>query len=182
MRITGFDLGQVGGWFKLDTERMSVDYGIFEAPKGRGEKNVGPRLVRLQRRIDEILADRPDLVTFEDVTFVQQAHAGKLVPVQMVGVLRMRLEQLGLLGAGVNVSSLKKFATGKGGSKKNPVEKWMMVAALQSWWGQNLRMPWPGDDQVPGHVADAAWTTIWGWQEWAPENMKPAYTGPDLPF
>ena len=163
MRITGLDLGTVGGWFKLDTDRMNVDYGIFEAPKGTGEGD-GPRLVRFQRRIDEILADRPELLTYEDVTFVKNANAGRLVPVQMGGVLKMRLEQLGLEGAGVNVSTLKKFATGRG----RKVEKWEMRAALQSWWEEHLRMPWPGDNHVSLHTADAAWTAIWGWKVHAP--------------
>ena len=161
MRITGIDLGQVGGFFKLDTDLLeAVEWGTFEAPKGTGDAE-GARFMRLQNRLDEVLADRPGLVTFEDVRFVMKQR-GSLLQVRMGGILQMRCEQLGLEYAGVNVSTLKKFATGKG----RGIEKWQMEAALHSWWTENLHRLWP--DGISSHAVDAAWCAIWGWKVHAP--------------
>ena len=89
MRITGIDLGQVGGFFKLDTDLMAVEWGTFEARKGTGDTE-GAMFVRLQNRLDEVLADRPDLVTFEDVRFVVPKMRGSLVQVRMGAIVQMR--------------------------------------------------------------------------------------------
>lgn len=160
MKITGIDLGQVGGFFKLDTDPLdAVEWGTFESPKGRGD-GEGARFVRLQRRLDEVLSDRPDLVTFEDVRFVVP-KMGSLVQVRMGAVLQMRCEQLGLGYGGVAVSTLKKFATDHGHA-----DKWAMKAALHSWWTENLDRLWP--DGIGDHEVDAAWAAIWGWKVHAP--------------
>ena len=165
MRITGIDLGQVGGFFKLNTDLLeAVEWGTFKARKGTGD-GEGAMFVRLQNRLDEVLADRPDLVTFEDVRFTMRQR-GQLVQVRMGGIVQMRCEQLGLEYAGVNVSTLKKFAVGRG----RKVEKWEMVAALRSWWEENLSRQWP--EGIGGHVADAAWCAIWGWQVHAPTLVE----------
>ncbi len=156
MRITGIDLGQVGGFFRLDTDLLeAIEWGTFQAPKGTGE-GEGARFVRLQNRLDEALADRPDLVTFEDVRFVVP-KMGSLVQVRMGAVLQMRCEQLGLEYAGVAVSTLKKFATDNGHAKK-----WQMEASLRSWWTENLDRHWP--ENIGSHAVDAAWAAIWGWE------------------
>ncbi len=161
MRITGIDLGQVGGFFKLDTDLLeAVEWGTFEARKGTGDTE-GAMFKRLQNRLDEVLADRPDLVTFEDVRFVVPKMRGSLVQVRMGAIVQMRCEQLGLEYAGVNVSTLKKFATDRG-----RCEKWEMKAALHSWWTENLDRLWP--DGIGSHAVDAAWTAIWGWKVHAP--------------
>ena len=163
MRITGIDLGQVGGFFKLNTDLLeAVEWGTFEARKGTGE-GEGAMFVRLQNRLDEVLADRPDLVTFEDVRFVLPKMRGSLVQVRMGAVVQMRCEQLGLEYAGVNVATLKKFATDHGRA-----DKWAMQAALQSWWQENLTRQWPGPGSIGSHAVDAAWAAIWGWKVHAP--------------
>ncbi len=161
MRITGIDLGQVGGFFKLNTDLLdAVEWGTFEARKGTGDAE-GAMFMRLQNRLDEVLADRPDLVTFEDVRFVMPRMRGSLVQVRMGGIVQMRCEQLGLEYAGVNVATLKKFATGSGKAKK-----WEMEASLRNWWEENLDRAWPQD--IGSHAIDAAWAAIWGWQVHAP--------------
>ena len=162
MRITGIDLGQVGGFFKLNTDLLeAVEWGTFEARKGTGD-GEGAMFKRLQNRLDEVLADRPDLVTFEDVRFVVPKMRGSLVQVRMGGIVQMRCEQLGLEYAGVNVSTLKKFATDNGRA-----EKWQMKAALRSWWEVCVpERQW--HENMSLHAVDAAWTAIWGWKVHAP--------------
>ena len=161
MRITGIDLGQVGGFFKLNTDLLdAVEWGTFEARKGTGD-GEGAMFMRLQNRLDEVLSDRPDLVTFEDVRFVLPKMRGSLVQVRMGGIVQMRCEQLGLEYAGVNVSTLKKHATDNG-----RCEKWEMKAALRSWWMEHLDRHWP--ETIGSHAVDAAWAAIWGWKVHAP--------------
>lgn len=166
MRITGIDIGQVGGFSKLNTDPyLTLEWGSFEARRGRGE-GEGAMYVRLQNRLDEVLADRPDLVPFESVDFVAPKRRGALQQVRMCGIVQMRCEQLGLNYVGVANNTLKKFATGNGRA-----EKWQMEAALESWWQENLSQTWPGG-RLSSHEVDAVWVAIWGWKVHAPTLVE----------
>ena len=80
---------------------------------------------------------------------------------EKTAVVQMRCEQLGLEYAGVNVSTLKKYATDRG-----RCEKWEMKAALHSWWAGHLEHQWP--ENISLHAIDAAWAALWGWKVHAP--------------
>jgi hypothetical protein len=69
-------------------------------------------------------------------------------------VLRMWAETTGVEMAGVNVATLKKYATGKGNATKK-----MMVNAAQT--------KWPDQKIIDDNQADALWILDWAVNVWA---------------
>lgn len=143
MRVLGIDPGTRAGWALLDNgERIAS--GTWDLSKG-----ALPRFVALRQALQDTLElGRPDLVAFESV--LSHGKAGVLaghVYGGIIAVIELVCYDHRLQTVGVNVSTVKRQATGKGGGPGT--DKAAMVAAAQARWAFDFP---PSADE-----ADALW-------------------------
>lgn len=137
-RILAIDPGGRCGW-----AHSSGEHGVWQLT-GPASEHRGRRLIRMEAKLGE-LKDRlvVDRVVFEASPQVTRGQAARLVHGQYVGMILKFAASLDAPFAEVNVSTLKKFATGNGHAEKHE-----MIRALQ------VRL---GIDVTDDNEADAIW-------------------------
>lgn len=90
-----------------------------------------------------------DLVVFENPIKFRGHRSPNFTSPQLCGIIMASCEVLRLPYVGADHATVKKFATGKGGAKKDDV----LRAA---------RLRWPGHSFRDDNAADAAWLAQWG--------------------
>lgn len=143
MTILGIDPGTRTGWCVRYSEG-DMDAGTWELAPRRDE-GPGMRVLRFAENLTTIIdLSKPGLVVVEQV----RRHAGTQaahVYGALVGRLQEICEKRGLNYTSVEVSHVKKTATGKGNSTKSA-----MIAAANRRWALSLG---PKDE----NEADARW-------------------------
>ena len=133
--IVGIDPGTNLGWGRIEEQPdgsfLPVSWGVesFAPKKGAGEAE-GVRFRRVADWIPSILGD-VTAVSIENWTSSSMRAAA--IGNGIVAVVLVELERRGIEYAFIAPSSLKKFATGHGGSKKNPVSKEDVRRTLDGW-------------------------------------------------
>ena len=125
-------------------------------PKGsvRGE-----HFFAFQKRLDEVLRDwKPELVVFEEVTFIGKGRDAFRLNAILSGIVMVRCESFAIPYVGVGVSTLKKFA-GHGGADKPRMAEF----AREKLFGTGeLQGPFP--ERASTDEIDSLWTAWWGIQ------------------
>lgn len=131
MKTLGIDPGTKCGWAILDTETGAIQSGVWDLGAQRHEGG-GMRFVRLQVYLNTLLgAGEIGAVFYEEVHF----HAGTAAAHVYGGIVAIisswceARKPLRIPYRGINVATVKKFATGKGNAKKDA-----MIAAAEAKW------------------------------------------------
>ncbi len=160
MHIVGIDLSLTGtGYYVLKTTAPHT-YGRIEARKLRGverleyiREKLEPIIIGYQRidmdGVDMRLDDQPDLVCLEGYSFGSQGRAVFQIG-ELGGVIRLMLHQRGINWIEISPSSVKKFATGKGNSKKDQV-----MLGVYKKWGFEAPTSDEADAFVLAHIGQA---------------------------
>lgn len=153
MKILALDPATQFGWAVHDGNDI-FDFGCWDCSSNAGELK-GARFERARVCLySAMLRHKPDLVVHEQVrrhVGTQAAHVyGGLMAVIQLTCYDYKMESVGL-----NVSTIKKHATGKGNAKKHE-----MVAAAQDRW-PNLRI-------TNDNEADAMWIADLAHKEYRP--------------
>jgi len=133
-RVLGLDLASKTGWALL--EGSGILSGTWDCSPRRGD-STSMRLIYLRAQLRRIATEAPALVVYEAAL----AHGGPgsqaaAIAHEMAGVLKTWCHDEGLPFHAVHVSTLKKWATGRGNAKKPE-----MVAAAEAALGRKV-----GDD------------------------------------
>lgn len=146
MNVVAFDLGTTVGW----ASRVEGD-GSFMC----GSKNLkhagdgaGMRFLRFKKLLSEVLGPDVQLVVYEDVTF-GKGHESKVLH-GMRGILLSYCEAHTIPYAGIPVSSLKKWFSGKGNAKKALMREAMLKKIER---GEVTVVPIPDDNNEVDAVA-----------------------------
>lgn len=119
-RVLGIDLGNTTGWAVVTADRAGVTIGEWDLRPRRFEGG-GMRYLRFLRLLEDALRDvRPKLVAYEEVrrhigTDASHVYGGFL------SQLCVTCERLGVPYLGIPVSTVKRFATGRGNAGKDEV-------------------------------------------------------------
>lgn len=147
MKILGLDLASKTGWAILDG--AGIVSGTWDCSPRRGD-STSMRLIYLRAQLRRIATESPKLVVYEAAL----AHGGPgsqaaAIAHELAGVLKTWCHDEGIPHHAVHVSTLKKWATGRGNAKKPE-----MVAAAEAVLGRKVK-----DD----NEADAVHLARYGW-------------------
>jgi Holliday junction resolvasome RuvABC endonuclease subunit len=129
MRLLALDIATKTGW-----AHSSGLSGTWDFRVGRDE-SADMRLVRFQGKLNEIKNGiGVDLIAFESGQ-VHVAHlSGILVQAEMVGIMKLWCKTNEIQYIGLNITSIKRHATGKGNAGK----ELMLEAARKRWPEKNI--------------------------------------------
>lgn len=121
-RIATFDLSlSATGWAIADSGKV-LSHGLIT-----GKFEEVPRLIYIRNRVcEKIDAEKPDLVVFEGLA-MRSMDGKALDRTGLAYMIRAELVTDKTQWMEVSPQSLKKFVVGRGGSKKNPVPKTLVV-------------------------------------------------------
>lgn len=156
MRILSFDFGRRWAWCSADDEKPVSEWAWGRGDCGAG--GLGERMSRFKEEVVEIFVrERPDAIAYEEVLSARGRGASLILP--QTGLVAVEAQNLGLFCAGINATSLKKFATGRGNADKPD-----MLASLlkREGWREVL------EDKilVTNDEIDAIWVANWALDEW----------------
>lgn len=144
----GLDLGSTSGWCATASLTATPEYGQIKSGGARFLGD-GRRYLRFQTALVELLEHyRPKVVFYEQVRIHLGTEAGHVYG-GLRAVLGMECERRGIEMIGIDVGSIKKYATGKGNADKAD----MIEACAEL--GIELK---PNEHDI----ADAVWVVLCG--------------------
>lgn len=155
MNVLALDLGTDTGWatnapeFRCGTWKLATTKEIRDWGRQRMTRRRDWRTARMKGFVEATIP-APDLIIFEDVQFASSTLQVQLWASLRTAVWLSFLNYPRMIFECVNVSKLKKFATGHGNATKE-----MMEAALFRKYPE-LKNKVVGDDAV-----DAVWLLKW---------------------
>lgn len=152
-KILALDLGTQVGWVLGDV-RSVLAAGREDFSPGRYESGA-MRFVRFRRWVEEMAAGA-DIVVTEEPGFVKYVQASQVLT-GMYTLLVTFCEEHGIPVVTVPVSTLKRWATGKGNAKKNAMRESLRAKLA------GVRMGTVTRDAVleSEHTTDAMWLYLW---------------------
>lgn len=149
MNILALDLATRTGW-AIQEGTGPILSGVQEFKLGRGE-SPGMRYFRFSRWLDELLVSRADPLVMSppksrvDLVAYEQSFrrggAATEVAGALVGLTQRACAMYGVEHVAVAVTTLKKFATGRGNADKSE-----MIVRAYSRWPDQFRLGEPPDD------------------------------------
>jgi len=110
MNILALDIATKTGWAN------NTASGVWDLSIKRDESS-GMRLIRFKAKLNEIIRiDRPDVVVYERVS--GHYKNALIVASELVGVMKILMDENGIDYRAYSASEIKKHATGKGNAKK----------------------------------------------------------------
>ena len=154
-KVLGIDIGTNLGWCY---GTGPGEYGVWRLKSKLSTERPGrPFLDAFNRLSDLIGKNKIEGVAFEEITFLTNA-AGQEKHFGLRATMFMVCEMFEIPALGINVSSLKKFATGRGRADKDE----MVNAANYKF---KMVLPHPDIEKTSGDIADAVHAWDWGRQQ-----------------
>jgi len=146
VKILGIDAATKTGWAFISRSGEIEESGVQDFAKRRGESN-GMLFLKFRKWLSELITTcKPDLIVYERAH--HRGGAATEICVNLSGRIQELAAANGIEHSIVETTSLKKWATGKGGAGKE-----QMIAAAEKFLGRP-----PIDD----NEADAVLVALWG--------------------
>lgn len=165
MKILALDLGTNSGYCLVDGDKPWI-YGTHSFQLGRYEGG-GVRFLRFRRTLFE-LTEGVDMVAYEEVGFVKHAQAAEILHGFRTEVMTL-CEGRKIPYVGVPVSTLKKFATGKGNAGKPMMAR--ALAERRDEFPPLADMDPKAIEDLGGDTIDALWVARYALDELAPVQV-----------
>lgn len=171
MNVLALDLGTHTGWatnkggLSLGTWDLATDKEVTAWGKTRLTRRGDPRFCRLRKHIAE--QGPIDALVFEDVLFGSTVNQAHLWATLRAAIWAMGCDECGLFVQAVPVATLKLFATGHGGAKK----EMMMQAAERMLPGRFALRGNKIRDLLTGQMLDDNAIDAFHLLRWAEQNI-----------
>jgi crossover junction endodeoxyribonuclease RuvC len=168
MKILAIDPGSKLGWCTNRDSRLEWGTEDFRVRNGESSGNRWLRFGRWLRETTwapSLSSPLVDLVVYERAQFMPKARAAGEIAAGFTTRIEELCEQYGIPLQPVHVTTLKKFATGKGNAGKEA----MVEAAARRLY--DTSKAWSPNCQLTEHEADALWLYWYAEQHLVPKEV-----------